>query len=37
MLLVVLKLPAMTDPKAVYDKVKADYAAKGLVSSTRRR
>src|SRR5258708_35852206 len=31
MLLVVLKLPVMTDPKAVYDKVKADYAAKGLV------
>ena len=31
MLLVVLKAPSMTDPKAVYDKVKAEYAAKGLV------
>ncbi len=31
MLLAVLKLPAMTDPKAVYDKVKGEYAAKGLV------
>ncbi len=31
MLLVVLKAPTMTDPKAVYDKVKAEYAAKGLV------
>jgi osmoprotectant transport system substrate-binding protein len=31
MLLVVLKAPVMTDQKAVYDKVKADYAAKGLV------
>jgi osmoprotectant transport system substrate-binding protein len=31
MLLVVLKAPVMTDPKAVYDKVKAEYAAKGLV------
>jgi osmoprotectant transport system substrate-binding protein len=31
MLLVVLKGPAMTDPKAVYDKVKAEYAARGLV------
>jgi osmoprotectant transport system substrate-binding protein len=30
-LLAVLKAPVMTDPKAVYDKVKADYAAKGLV------
>ena len=30
-LLAVLKQPAMTDPKAVYDKVKAEYAAKGLV------
>ncbi|MEO8346302.1 MAG: glycine betaine ABC transporter substrate-binding protein, partial [Betaproteobacteria bacterium] len=31
MLLVVLKQPVMTDPKAVYDKVKAEYATKGLV------
>ena len=31
MLLVVLKAEAMTDPKAVYDKVKSEYAAKGLV------
>jgi len=31
MLLVVLKAPSMTDPRAVYDKVKAEYAAKGLV------
>ena len=31
MLLVILKAPVMTDPKAVYDKVKADYAARGLV------
>src|SRR2546430_15906537 len=31
MLLVVLKGEAMTDPKAVYDKVKSEYAAKGLV------
>ena len=31
MLLAVLKLPAMTDKQAVYDKVKAEYAAKGLV------
>ena len=31
MLLVVLKAPIMTDQKAVYDKVKAEYAAKGLV------
>jgi osmoprotectant transport system substrate-binding protein len=31
MLLVVLKAPTMTDPKAVYDKVRAEYAAKGLV------
>jgi osmoprotectant transport system substrate-binding protein len=30
-LLAVLKEPVMTDPKAVYDKVKAAYAAKGLV------
>jgi len=30
-LLAVLKQPVMTDPKAVYDKVKAEYAAKGLV------
>jgi osmoprotectant transport system substrate-binding protein len=31
MLLVVLKAEPMTDRKAVYDKVKAEYAAKGLV------
>jgi osmoprotectant transport system substrate-binding protein len=31
MLLVVLKAPVMTDPQAVYDKVKAEYATKGLV------
>lgn len=31
MLLVVLKAEAMTDRKAVYDKVKAEYAKKGLV------
>jgi len=31
MLLAVLKAEAMTDAKAVYDKVKADYATKGLV------
>jgi osmoprotectant transport system substrate-binding protein len=31
MLLNVLKLPTMPDRKAVYDKVKAEYAAKGLV------
>ena len=31
MLLAVLKAEPMTDRKAVYDKVKADYAAKGLV------
>jgi osmoprotectant transport system substrate-binding protein len=31
MLLAVLKLPAMTDKQAVYDKVKAEYATKGLV------
>ena len=31
MLLAVLKAEVMTDPKAVYDKVKAEYAAKGLV------
>jgi osmoprotectant transport system substrate-binding protein len=31
MLLAVLKLETMTDRKAVYDKVKAEYAAKGLV------
>ena len=31
MLLAVLKQESMTDRKAVYDKVKADYAAKGLV------
>ena len=31
MLLAVLKLPAMNDKQAVYDKVKAEYAAKGLV------
>ena len=31
MLVAVLKQDAMTDRKAVYDKVKADYAAKGLV------
>src|SRR5689334_23593853 len=30
MLLAVLKQPAMSDRKAVYEKVKADYAAKGL-------
>ena len=30
-LVAVLKQEAMTDRKAVYDKVKADYAAKGLV------
>ena len=30
MLLAVLKLPTMSDRKAVYDKVKAAYAAKGL-------
>ena len=30
-LLAVLKQEAMTDQKAVYDKVKADYAARGLV------
>ena len=30
-LLAVLKQESMTDPKAVYDKVKSDYAAKGLV------
>jgi osmoprotectant transport system substrate-binding protein len=30
-LLAVLKQESMTDPKAVYDKVKGDYAAKGLV------
>ena len=34
MLLVVLKQPVMTDPKAVYDKVKAEYATKGLVLLT---
>jgi osmoprotectant transport system substrate-binding protein len=31
MLLVVLKAESMTDRKAVYDKVKAEYATKGLV------
>ena len=31
MLVAVLKQDAMTDRQAVYDKVKADYAAKGLV------
>ena len=31
MLLAVLKADSMTDAKAVYDKVKAEYAAKGLV------
>src|ERR1700682_2525343 len=31
MLLVVMKQEAMTDQKAVYDKVKADYATRGLV------
>ena len=31
MLLAVLKAEPMTDRKAVYDKVKAEYAAKGLV------
>lgn len=31
MLLAVLKAESMTDAKAVYDKVKAEYAAKGLV------
>ena len=31
MLLVVLKAEPMTDRKAVYDKVKAEYAKKGLV------
>jgi len=31
MLLAVLKQPSMNDPKAVYDKVKAEYAIKGLV------
>ena len=31
MLLAVLKAEAMTDAKAVYDKVKAEYATKGLV------
>src|SRR6266511_5233207 len=31
MLLVVLKAEPMTDQKAVYDKVRAEYAAKGLV------
>ena len=31
MLLAVLKQPVMTDKQAVYDKVKAEYAAKGLV------
>jgi len=31
MLLAVLKAESMTDPKAVYDKVKTEYAAKGLV------
>jgi osmoprotectant transport system substrate-binding protein len=31
MLLAVLKAESMTDPKAVYDKVKAEYATKGLV------
>src|SRR5262245_27425804 len=31
MLLAILKAEAMTDAKAVYDKVKAEYAAKGLV------
>jgi osmoprotectant transport system substrate-binding protein len=31
MLLAVLKQETMTDRKAVYDKVKAEYAAKGLV------
>src|SRR5437868_14649326 len=30
-LLAVLKQETQTDPKAVYDKVKSDYAAKGLV------
>ena len=30
-LLAVMKQEPMTDPKAVYDKVKADYAARGLV------
>ena len=31
MLLAVLKAESMTDPKAVYDKVKAEYAKNGLV------
>ena len=31
MLLAVLKAEVMSDPKAVYDKVKAEYAARGLV------
>lgn len=31
MLLAVLKLESMTDPKAVHDKVKEEYAKKGLV------
>ena len=31
MLLVVLKSPIMTDQKAVYDKVKAEYATKGFI------
>jgi len=31
MLLAILKAEAMTDAKAVYDKVKAEYATKGLV------
>ena len=30
-LLVVLKAPTMTDPKSVYDKVRTEYATKGLV------
>ncbi|MEO5766141.1 MAG: glycine betaine ABC transporter substrate-binding protein, partial [Casimicrobiaceae bacterium] len=30
-LIVVMKEPPMTDPKAVYEKVKADYAKRGLV------
>ena len=30
-LIAVMKEPPMTDPKAVYDKVKADYAKRGLV------
>ncbi len=35
MLLVVMKAEPMTDQKAVYDKVKADYAARGFVDSQR--